>query len=394
MDKLAIDEIELKGKRVFIRVDFNVPLENGRVTDETRIREAVPTIRYAAEKGARVVVVSHLGRPKGVTPEFTLKQVIEPFSKLLGRPVAFADDCVGEKAESAVAALKEGGVLLLENVRFHKEEEKNDEEFSKKLARLADVYVNDAFGTAHRAHCSTEGITRFVKPAVAGFLMKKEIEYFNKSMTRPDRPLAVVLGGAKASTKLAVIDHLLDKCDIMVIGGGMAFTFLKAQGLEVGKNILETEMVDKVAGVMAKARQKGVKFYLPVDFVVADKIEDGIPAELVTSQNLPSDKVAPDIGPATIALFNLALKPAKTIIWNGPMGVFEKKTFSAGTMAMAHCLADSGALTVVGGGDSVTAVDEAGLAEKMSFISTGGGAFLELLEGKTLPGLAALTDRG
>ncbi|MBF0290918.1 MAG: phosphoglycerate kinase [Nitrospinae bacterium] len=394
MDKLAIDEIELKGKRVFIRVDFNVPLENGRVTDETRIREAVPTIKYAAEKGAKVIVASHLGRPKGVTPEFTLKQVIEVFSRLLGKPVAFAEDCVGEKAESAVSALKDGEVLLLENVRFHKEEEKNDEEFSKKLARLADVYVNDAFGTAHRAHGSTEGITKFVKPAVAGFLMKKEIEYFNKSMTRPDHPLAVVLGGAKASTKLAVIEHLLDKCDIMVIGGGMAFTFLKAQGLEVGKNILEADMVEKVAGILAKAKQKGVKLYLPVDFVVAEKIEDGIPVELVTSQSLPPDKVAPDIGPATIALFNLALKPAKTIIWNGPMGVFEKKTFAAGTMAMARYIAGSGALTVVGGGDSVTAVEEAGLTAKMSFISTGGGAFLELLEGKTLPGLAALTDRG
>jgi phosphoglycerate kinase len=393
MEKLSIDEIGLKGKRVFIRVDFNVPLENGQVTDETRIREAIPTIKYAAEKGARVVVASHLGRPKGVTPEFTLKQVIATFSRLLGKPVAFAEDCVGDKAESAVSALKEGEVLLLENLRFYKEEEKNDGEFSKKLARLADVYVNDAFGTAHRAHCSTEGITRFVRPAVAGFLMKKEIEYFNKSMTRPEHPLAVVLGGAKASTKLAVIEHLLDKCDIMVIGGGMAFTFLKALGLEVGKNILEADMVGKVADVMAKARQKGVKLYLPVDFVVAEKIEDGIPVELVTSQDLPADKVAPDIGPATIALFNLALKPAKTIIWNGPMGVFEKKAFSAGTMAMAHFIADSGALTVVGGGDSVTAVDEAGLAEKMSFISTGGGAFLELLEGKTLPGLAALTDR-
>ena len=393
MDKLAIDEIELKGKRVFIRVDFNVPLENGRVTDETRIREAVPTIKYAAEKGAKVIVASHLGRPKGVTPEFTLKQVIETFSRLLGKPVAFAEDCVGEKAESAVSALKDGDVLLLENVRFHKEEEKNDEEFSKKLARLADVYVNDAFGTAHRAHGSTEGITRFVKPAAAGFLMKKEIEYFNKSMTRPEHPLAVVLGGAKASTKLAVIEHLLDKCDIMVIGGGMAFTFLKAQGLEVGKNILEADMVEKVAGILAKAKQKGVKLYLPVDFVVAEKIEDGIPVELVTSQGLPADKVAPDIGPATIALFNLALKPARTIIWNGPMGVFEKKTFAAGTMAMAHYIAGSGALTVVGGGDSVTAVEEAGLTAKMSFISTGGGAFLELLEGKTLPGLAALTDR-
>lgn len=393
MDKLSIDEIGLKGKRVFIRVDFNVPLENGEVTDETRIREAIPTIKYAAENGAKVIVASHLGRPKGVTPEFTLKQVIGTFSRLLGKPVAFAEDCVGEKAESAVSSLKEGEVLLLENLRFHKEEEKNDEEFSKKLARLADVYVNDAFGTAHRAHGSTEGITRFVKPAVAGFLMKKEIEYFNKSMTLPERPLAVVLGGAKASTKLAVIEHLLDKCDIMVIGGGMAFTFLKAQGLEIGKNILEADMVDKVAGVMAKARQKGVKFYLPVDFVVAEKIEDGIPVELVTSQGLPPDKVAPDIGPATIALFNIALKPAKTIIWNGPMGVFEKKTFSAGTMAMAHFLAGSGALTVVGGGDSVAAVEEAGLTEKMSFMSTGGGAFLELLEGKTLPGLAALTDR-
>ncbi|MBI4666962.1 MAG: phosphoglycerate kinase [Nitrospinae bacterium] len=393
MDKLSIDEVELKGKRVFIRVDFNVPVENGRVTDDTRIREAVPTIKFAAEKGARVVVASHLGRPKGVTPEFTLKQVLSTFSGLLGKPVAFAEDCVGEKAEAAVAAMKDGDVLLLENVRFHKEEEKNDEAFSKSLAKLADVYVNDAFGTAHRAHCSTEGITKFVPVSASGFLMKKEIDYFNKSMTAPERPMAVILGGAKASTKLAALEHLVEKCDIMIIGGGMAFTFLKALGREVGKNILEEDMIPKVTDIMVKAKQKGVRLYLPVDFVVADKIEDGVPTELVTSQELPADKVAPDIGPATIALFKLAIRPARTIIWNGPMGVFEKKSFSAGTMAMAHAMADCGALTVVGGGDSVTAVNVAGLADKMSFMSTGGGAFLELLEGKTLPGLAALTDR-
>ncbi|MBI5814990.1 MAG: phosphoglycerate kinase [Nitrospinae bacterium] len=393
MDKLSIEDVELKGRKVFIRVDFNVPVENGKVTDDTRIREAVSTIKYAADKGARVIVASHLGRPKGVTPEFTLRQTLDTFQKLLGKSVAFAEDCVGEKAESAVAALKGGDVLLLENVRYYKEEKKNDEGFSKKLAALADVYVNDAFGTAHRAHCSTEGITRFVKTSVAGFLMKKEIDYFNKSMTHPERPLAVVLGGAKASTKLPVIENLLEKCDIMIIGGGMAFTFLKALGREVGKNILEADMVDKVTEVMMKAKQKGVKFYLPVDFVTGSTIKDSAKEDVVTAQELSADKVAPDIGPATILLFAEALKPARTIIWNGPMGVFENKAFSEGTMAMARAMAESGALTVVGGGDSVTAVNEAGLANRMSFISTGGGAFLELLEGKTLPGIAALNDR-
>jgi len=393
MNKMSIEDVDLKGKRVFIRVDFNVPVENGKVTDDTRIREAVPTIKYAADKGAKVIVASHLGRPKGVTPEFTLKQVISVFSNLLGRPVEFAEDCVGEKAETAVAAMKDGDVLLLENVRYHKEEEKNDEGFSKMLAALADIYVNDAFGTAHRAHCSTEGITKFVKTSVAGYLMKKEIDYFNKSMTNPQRPLAVVLGGAKASTKLTVLEHLIEKCDIMIIGGGMAFTFLKALGREVGKNILEVDMVQKVADIMVKSKQRGVKLYLPVDFVVADAIEDNAKTDIVTAQELPADKVAPDIGPATITLFKEALKPAKTIIWNGPMGVFEKRAFAAGTMAIGEAMASSGALTVVGGGDSVTAVNEAKLAEKMSFISTGGGAFLELLEGKTLPGIAALADK-
>jgi len=393
MNKLSIDKVDLKGKRVFIRVDFNVPVEDGKVTDATRIEAAIPTIKYAAEAGAKVIIASHMGRPRGKpNPDYSLRQVIDTFSALLGKPVSFADDCVGEAAEEAVAALGEGDVLLLENLRFHAEEEKNDEDFSRALSALADVYINDAFGTAHRAHASTEGITRFVQPAAAGFLLEREIDAFNRTLRSPERPLAAVLGGAKVSSKLDALDHLVDKCDIMVIGGAMAFTFLKALGFEVGKNILEEEMIGRVTEIMAKARRKGVKFYLPVDFLVSDSFEDDAKTDLVTRQDLPDDEYAPDIGPATIALYRLALKPARTIIWNGPMGVFEKAPFAAGTMAIAHALADSGAFTVVGGGDSVTAVNKACLADKMGYISTGGGAFLELMEGKELPGLAALTD--
>lgn len=393
MEKLSIDQVDLKGKRVFIRVDFNVPLEDGHVTDDTRIKAAIPTIKHAVDAGAKVIVASHMGRPKGEPrPEYSLRQTLETFIELLGKPVAFAEDCVGDKAVEAAASMNDGDVLLLENLRFHKEEEENDEGFARSLAELADVYVNDAFGTAHRAHASTEGITKFVQPAVAGFLMKGEIDAFNKSMKNPERPLAVVLGGVKVSTKLDALDHLVDKCEIMIVGGAMAFTFLKALGFETGRNIVESEMTGQVSQIMAKARRKGVKFYLPVDFLVADAIDESARTELVTRQDMPEDQLAPDIGPATIALFRLALKNAKTIIWNGPMGVFEKAPFAAGTMAIARTMADSGAFTVVGGGDSVTAVNAAGLADEMSYISTGGGAFLELMEGKTLPGIAALTD--
>jgi len=393
MNKLSINKIDLKGKRVFIRVDFNVPLEGGRVADVTRIEQALPTIRYAIDHGGKVIIVSHMGRPKkGPDPSASLRQILGVFKQMLGRPVAFAEDCVGEKAESAVAALKEGEVVLLENVRFHKEEEKNVPEFSQKLARLADVYVNDAFGAAHRAHCSTVGITEYVKPAVAGFLMQKEIEYFTRALTNPQRPLAAILGGAKVSSKIYALENLINKVDIMIIGGGMAFTFLKARGLEIGDNILEPEMVDGAKRILEVARTKGVKLYMPVDFVVADKISDDAQTEIVTFHDLPKGKIAPDIGPASISMFDTALKKAKTIVWNGPVGVFERKPFAAGTNGLIQTLRKSEAMTVVGGGDSALAVNMVGAADDMDFISTGGGAFLELLEGKTLPGLAALTD--
>lgn len=393
MNKLSIDQVSLEGKRVFIRVDFNVPLENGKVSDDTRIRKAIPTIRYAVDHGAKVIVASHLGRPKGeVKPEYSLKTVASVFSELLGAPVFFVEECIGDIARNAVDTLNDGDVLLLENLRFHKEETENDKDFAKDLASLADIYVNDAFGTAHRAHASTEGITKFIETCVAGFLMKSEIDYFNKTMTHPERPLAAIFGGAKVSTKLHALEHLVDKCDIMLIGGGMTFTFLKYMGFEVGDNILEEDMIDEAGKIMAKARSKGVRFYLPVDFVIADTIDDDAPIDHVTFQELPKGKIAPDIGLATIELFKLAIKNAKTIIWNGPEGVFEKKPFAKGTMAIVHALAESDALTVVGGGDSIKAVNMAGVADKIDFMSTGGGAFLELMEGKTLPGLAALTD--
>ncbi len=393
MNKLSIDQIDLAGKRVFIRVDFNVPLDNGAVSDDTRIRAAIPTIRYAIDAGAKVIVASHLGRPKGeVKPQFSLRQIIDTVSAALGAPVAFVDDCVGEKATSAAAKLKYGEVLLLENVRFHKEETENDKDFAASLASLADVYVNDAFGTAHRAHASTEGVAHILNPAVAGFLLKKEIDYFNKTMVAPQRPLAVILGGAKVSTKLSVVGTLVDKCDILMIGGAMAFTFLKALNFDMGRNIVEEDMVEKIMGIMAKSRRRKQKLYLPVDFIVTDSIDSGVAKDVVTRQDLTKDMIAADIGPATTELFKLGLKTARTIAWNGPMGVFEKPAFAGGTIGVAEAMAKSEALTVVGGGDSVTAVNKAGLADSIDFISTGGGAFLEMMEGKTLPGIAALTD--
>lgn len=394
MEKKTIEKVDLKGKRVFIRADFNVPLdENGNITDDGRIRSTLPTINYALDAGAKVIIASHLGRPKGKpNPKFSLGPVAVRLSRLLNKEVKFARDCVGPDVEHMVAGMRPGDVLLLENLRFHPEEEKNDEAFSKALAAFTDIYVNDAFGTAHRAHASTYGITKFVKQSVAGFLMKKEIEYLQKTVADPVRPFVAILGGAKVSGKIGVIENLQDKVDKIIIGGAMAFTFIKARGQEVGSSLVEDDMLEMAQRLRKGVREKGVKFYLPVDFVVAESTNDGAETKIVTSQEIPRDWVGLDIGPATTRLFSEALQDAKTIIWNGPMGLFEKDAYSRGTFAIARAVADAYAATIVGGGDTDLAVHKAGVSDSITFISTGGGASLELLEGKELPGLAALTD--
>ncbi len=394
MNKKTIENVELKDRRVFIRADFNVPLdENGNITDDTRIRSTLPTINYALDAGAKVVLASHLGRPKGKpAAKYSLAPVAKRLNRLLDKKVLFAQDCVGPEVERQVAAMRSGDVLLLENLRFHAEEEKNDEAFAKALAALADVYVNDAFGTAHRAHASTYGITKHVKVSVAGFLMKKEITYLQKAVANPVRPFVAILGGAKVSGKIGVIENLKDKVDKVIIGGAMAFTFNKAWGDEVGNSLVEPDMLETAMRIRKNAREKGVKFYLPVDFVVAENMNDGAETKIVTSQEIPKGWVGLDIGPATVRLFAEALQDARTIIWNGPMGLFEKDAYSRGTFAVAHAVADAYATTIVGGGDTDVAVHRAGVSDSITFISTGGGASLELLEGKELPGLAALTD--
>ena len=389
MPKLSIRDLDLKGKRVFMRVDFNVPLAPGgqEITSDKRIRAALPTIRYALEQGAALVLASHLGRPKGKpNPEMSLKPVAQRLSELLGMPVAMAPDCIGEEVEKMLP--KPGEVLLLENLRFHPEEEKNDPEFSKKLARLGDVYVNDAFGTAHRAHASTVGIIEYLKPAAAGLLMEKELEYLEKCTQNPERPCVGILGGAKVSDKIEVIENLLKFADRLLIGGAMAYTFLKSQGKPVGKSLVEDDKLELAKGLLEKA---GDRIMLPADHVVVEVLEENAPSEVVTE--IPEGKMGVDIGPATREAYAAVLKTAKTIIWNGPMGVFEKKPFDAGTVAVAMAVAESGALSVVGGGDSEKAVKAAGVADRISHISTGGGASLEYLAGLTLPGVAALTDR-
>ncbi|KAG6487028.1 phosphoglycerate kinase, cytosolic-like [Zingiber officinale] len=387
---------DLKGKRVFVRVDLNVPLdENQKITDDTRIRAAVPTIKYLIDHGARVILCSHLGRPKGVTPKYSLKPLVPRVSELLGVDVEMADDCIGEEVEKKVAALPDGGVLLLENVRFHKEEEKNDPEFCKKLAALADLYVNDAFGTAHRAHASTEGVTKFLKPAVAGFLMQKELDYLVGAVGNPTRPFAAIVGGSKVSTKIGVIESLLGKVDLLLLGGGMIFTFYKAQGYSVGSSLVEEDKLELAISLLEKAKSKGVSLLLPSDVVVADKFAADANSMVVPASSIADGWMGLDIGPDSIKTFSESLDAAKTIIWNGPMGVFEFEKFAAGTDAIAKKLADlsaNGVTTIIGGGDSVAAVEKAGLADKMSHISTGGGASLELLEGKPLPGVLALDD--
>ena len=390
MDKKTVRDIQLKGKRVLMRVDFNVPMKDGAVTDDKRIRAALPTIQYVLEQGASLIVMSHLGRPKGgPDPEFSLKAAAEVLAKLLGRPVKMAPECVGPEVEALAKALKPGEVLMLENVRFHPEEEKNDPAFAKRLAALGEIYVNDAFGSAHRAHASTEGVAKYL-PAVSGFLMEQELEYLSRATDNPQHPYIAILGGAKISDKIAVIENLLRKCDRLIIGGGMANTFLAAKGYDMADSLVETEAVGKAKEILAKA---GNKLLLPVDAVVGDKFEAEAASKVVSVDKVPAGWRIMDIGPKSLEAFQGALKGAKLVVWNGPMGVFEFPKFAEGTFSLARFLGDLGATTVIGGGDSASAVKKAGVSKKMTHVSTGGGASLEFLEGKTLPGVAALNSK-
>ncbi|MEO2068474.1 MAG: phosphoglycerate kinase [Desulfurobacteriaceae bacterium] len=389
-----IPKEELHGKRVFVRVDFNVPIENGVIQNDKRIRAALPTINYLIDHGAKVILCSHLGRPKGWDAKFSLEPVADRLSRLLEKEVKFIPDCIGEDVEWEVNNLKDGEVALLENVRFYKEETKNDEEFAKKLAKLVDIYVNDAFGTAHRKHASTYGIAKFVKIAVAGFLLEKEIKYLQKALDNPERPLVLIIGGSKVSGKLEVIENLLNIVDKMLIGGGMAYTFLKALGFNVGKSLVEEELIETAKEIMEKADKNGVKLYIPVDSNNADEFSPSAHAKLTTYKEIPDDMMGLDIGPATVELFREALSDAKTILWNGPMGVFEFEKFRYGTMEVGKIVAShKDALRIVGGGDSVAAIEMLGLEHQIDHVSTGGGAFLEFLAGKELPGVMALSDK-
>jgi phosphoglycerate kinase len=393
-NKLTIEDVDLKKKRVFVRADFNVPLDdNLMVTDDRRIRSTLPTINYAIDEGAKVLISSHLGRPEGKRdPRFSLAPVAKRLQRLLNKEVLFAPDCVGSQVEGLVAKMKEGDVLLLENLRYHSEEEKNDEAFARALASLADVYINDAFGTAHRAHASIVGVPRFLQ-AAAGFLLKKEVEYLKGAIENPVRPFVAILGGAKVSGKINVLENLINKVDKVLIGGGMAFTFIKAMGYEVGKSLAEADMLETAQRIRRKLKGMGIKFYLPVDCVIAQDKEVGGETKIIPTLEIPEGWAARDIGPATVKLFSEALHDAKTILWNGPMGMFEIDAFSRGTFAIARAIADAYALTVVGGGDTDLAVHRAGVSDAISFISTGGGAALQLLEGKELPGIAVLANR-
>jgi phosphoglycerate kinase len=387
--KKTIKDVEVKSKRVLVRVDFNVPLAEGKVTDDTRICAALPTIHYLLEHGAKVILMSHLGRPKGkVVDVLRLDPVAERLAELLGRPVRKLDDCVGPEVEAAVAEMQPSDVILLENVRFHPGDEANDPDFAKRLASLADIFVNDAFGAAHRAHASTVGVAEYL-PSVAGFLMEKELTFLGQALAAPEHSFVAILGGAKVSDKIGVIDNLLTRVDVLLIGGGMANTFLKAQGYEIGQSLVEDESLDVARETLERA---GERLVLPVDVVIADRFDAEADSKVVPVDQVPKDWRILDIGPETVGLFQQKLAGARTVVWNGPMGVFEFPRFAAGTKAIAHILAESGATTIIGGGDSVAAVEQAGLADKMTHISTGGGASLEFLEGKELPGVAALLD--
>ena len=399
MSKKTVNDLsssDLKGKRVLVRADFNVPVDDqGNITDDTRIRAALPTIQNLTSKGAKVILCSHFGRPKGVDEKLRLTPVAKRLSEVLGQSVVKCDDCIGDEVAAKVGAMSNGDVILLENVRFYPEEEKNDSEFAKKLASIADLYVNDAFGTAHRAHASTEGVTHYLKPSVAGLLVEKELQYLQNAIENPQRPLAAIVGGSKVSSKIGVIDTLLDKVDYLLLGGGMIFTFYKARGLNVGKSLVEEDKLELAKTLEAKAKERGVSLLLPTDVVVADSFSPDANAQTVSIENIPDGWMGLDIGPDSIKVFQDALNQCKSVIWNGPMGVFEFDKFAAGTEAIAHTLAEltpKGTTTIIGGGDSVAAVEKVGLASQMSHISTGGGASLELLEGKELPGIAALDE--
>ena len=400
LNKKSVDDINVAGKKVLVRCDFNVPLKDGQITDENRLVAALPTIKKLISDGGKVILCSHLGKPKGEPkPELSLAPVAVRLSELLGQEVKFAadDNVVGDNAKAAVAAMKDGEVVLLQNTRYRAEETKNGEAFSKELADLCDVFVNDAFGTAHRAHCSNVGVTEYVDTAVVGYLMQKEIDFLGNAVNNPERPMVAILGGAKVADKLKVIDNLLEKCDTLIIGGGMAYTFLKAQGYEVGNSLVDDEKIDYCKEMMAKAEKLGKNLYLPIDTTVADGFPNPIDAEIevsvVAANAIPADKEGLDIGPATCEKFAEAVKTAKTVVWNGPMGVFENPILAKGTIAVAQALADTDATTIIGGGDSAAAVNQLGFADKMTHISTGGGASLEFLEGKDLPGVVAADDK-